>query len=237
MSKATIRADLKQNYDNYYTDQEAEWRALGAIDKSDNIVAMCADIPHGSVLEIGAGEGSLLQQLAARSFSEELHALEISASGVQAIRSKNIAGLRDCQLFDGYAVPYGNDRFDLVVLSHVVEHLEHPRQLLAEAARVGRHLFVEVPLEDTLRMPSDYAADKVGHINFYSPKTIRRLLQTSELVVLAQRVMPASRAIHRYYGGFRGGVSHAIKAVTLAIAPSVAVRVFTYHSALLCRRM
>lgn len=237
MSKASVRVGLQQNYDGYYTDGESEWRCLGAIDKADNIVAMCAKIAHGSVLEIGAGDGSLLQQLSDRGFSEDLHALEISASGVQTIRSKNIAGLRDCQLFDGYTLPYDNDRFDLVVLSHVVEHLEHPRQLLAEAARVGRHLFVEVPLEDTLRMTSDYVADRVGHINFYSPKTIRRLLQTSELVVLAQRVTPASRAIHKYYGGFKGGVSHAIKAAVLAIAPSVAVRLFSYHSALLCRRM
>ncbi len=51
--------------------------------------------------------------------------------------------------------------------SHVVEH---PRTLLHEARRVARHVFVEVPLEHNLRLPRDFAADDLGHINAYTRK-------------------------------------------------------------------
>ena len=236
MNNASVRADLLQSYDTYYSEGESEWRRIGAIDKAQNIVDLCGDYSHRSVLEIGAGEGSLLKQLSDRKFATDLFALEISSSGVEAIRAKGIEGLRECQLFDGYRVPYETGQFDLVVLSHVIEHVEHPRQLLAEAARVGKLLFIEVPLEDTLRMPGDYVPDKVGHINFYSPKTIRRLLQTSNLEVLSQSVTTPSKAVHRYYNGKKGALSHSIKSALLALAPGLAVRLFSYHSSLLCRR-
>jgi hypothetical protein len=42
--------------------------------------------------------------------------------------------LAEARTYDGYRIPYGDKRFDLAVLSHVVEHLEHPRLLLYEAS-------------------------------------------------------------------------------------------------------
>ena len=86
-------------------------------------------------------------------------------------------------------------RFDLAVLSHVLEHAEHPRRLLAEASRVARVLFVEVPLEDTWRLARDFTPDAVGHINFYSMASLRRLVQSCGLEVLDERVVPPGRAI------------------------------------------
>ena len=32
----------------------------------------------------------------------------------------------ETKLFDGYTIPYKNKTFDLVVLGHVIEHVEHP---------------------------------------------------------------------------------------------------------------
>ena len=46
-------------------------------------------------------------------------------------------GLVESKLFDGARVPYPDNSFDLAYMSHVVEHLEHPRQLIYEAARVA----------------------------------------------------------------------------------------------------
>ena len=115
-------------------------------------------VPHASLLEIGAGEGALLARLAELGFASALHAAEISESGVQAIRARGIPGLIDCRRFDGETLPWADASFDLAVLSHVLEHAEHPRRLLAEATRVARAVFVEVPLEDTWRLPRDFRA-------------------------------------------------------------------------------
>ena len=87
-------------------------------------------------------------------------------------------------MFDGYRTLYADNQFDLVLLSHVVEHVEHPRLLLYEAARVGKRLFVEVPLEDNVRLSDDFVFDHVGHINVYSRKTMRR----EQLARISRRV-------------------------------------------------
>jgi len=235
MKNMTTSCQLKENYENYYEDGDSEWRMLGARDKVANIISLCNSLPHGTILEIGAGEGSILKRLSEVNFGEELYALEISQSGVDTIKSRDIPRLVECLLFDGYDIPYADGRFDLAILSHVVEHVEFPRKLLYEAARVAKHVFVEVPLEDTLRLKSDFVFDKVGHINFYSPITIRRLIQTCRLEVLKQIVTNPSKAVHVYRSGRKGLVSYYIKEFLLGFFPGVATRIFTYHSALVCK--
>lgn len=241
-SAACAMPDLKVNdhflkaYDDYYVAEDPLWRRLGAIDKAATIVDLCRDVPHDSILEIGAGDGSILQRLSELGFGYEVHAAEISRSGIDAIRAKQISTLVDCHLFDGYRLPFADDQFGLAVLSHVVEHVEHPRQLLYEAARVAKHLFVEVPLEDMSRMRRDFVADRVGHINFYSPRTIRWLVQSCGLRVIRQVTTNASRATYVYQSGSRGAINHRIKQLLLAAAPRFATRHFTYHESLICAK-
>jgi ubiquinone/menaquinone biosynthesis C-methylase UbiE len=234
MSTIKTNDKLQENYENYYADEDAEWRRLGALDKADNIVRLCGSVPHQSVLEIGAGEGSILARLAELSFSDRLYALEISSSGIAAITSRAIPGLKEATIFDGYTVPYPDDSFDVAFMSHVLEHVEFPRRILYEAARVARYVFVEVPLEDISRQPSEYAFDKVGHINHYSPRTIRWLMQSSNLRVLAQEVTNPSRIVYTYAGGRRALLNYYVKKTLLNVMPSVATRHFSYHCAVLC---
>ena len=178
MADITIREELKQHYSHFYNDKEEKWRWVGSIDKVKNIVDLCEHIPHNTILEIGSGEGSNLQRLSQISFGKRLYSLEISETGVEAIAKKNITGLVGNLIYDGYNVPYEDDTFDLAILSHVIEHVEYPRRLLYEAARVAQHVFIEVPLEENLRMPKNFILRKVGHINFYTFKNIRHLVQS-----------------------------------------------------------
>ncbi len=229
--------DLRRHYDAYYDAGASEWRRLGALAKAENLVALCASLPHASVLEIGAGEGALLARLAVLGFGERLVAAEISRSGARAIRARRIANLASPVRFDGGTLPFADAQFDLAVLSHVLEHAEHPRRLLAEAARVAHTVFIEVPLEDTWRLPREFTPDPVGHINFFSPRSLRRFVQTCGLAVLAERVAPQAREAMVFRSGARGALAHALKRLGLRIAPALATRLFSYHGALLCRRV
>jgi ubiquinone/menaquinone biosynthesis C-methylase UbiE len=213
---------------------ESEWCRLGAIDKADNIVGLCRDVPHASILEVGAGEGSILSRLAELGFGEAHTAIEVSESGVEAIRSRSLPTLVECRLFDGERIPFGDGAFDLVVLSHVIEHVENPRKLLYEAKRVARRVFVEVPLEHNLLLPRDFVADDLGHINAYTSKTVRRLVQSCGLEVLAQTVTNRSRETYEYHGDRLGGLKYWIKELALRMAPGVATSIWTYHGSLLC---
>jgi ubiquinone/menaquinone biosynthesis C-methylase UbiE len=234
MNTVGVDPRLQRNYDEYYADV-SEWRELGAIDKANNIRALCASYAPSTVLEIGAGEGAVLQRLADGGFGRRHYALEISASGVECIRGRRIPSLVECLQFDGYAVPYADATFDLAILSHVLEHVEHPRLLLNEAARVANYVFIEVPLEHNRGLPRDFVWDTVGHINFYTAQTIRLLVQSCGHEVLDQRETHPARRQYQYRLGAKGNLAYLLKELALRTAPSVAQRQWTYHSSLLIR--
>ena len=178
-----------------------------------------------------------MKRLSELNFAKEFYALEISSTGVTTIKNKHIPLLKECSLFDGYNISYEDNRFDLAILSHVIEHVEYPRKLLYEAKRIAKYVFVEVPLEDTLRLPQNFVFDKVGHINFYSPKTIRRLIQTCNLEVIGQRQLTTnpSKDIYVFQKERKGQMHYYIKEFLLRFFPFVAIKLFTYHSSLICR--
>ncbi|MBN2043834.1 MAG: class I SAM-dependent methyltransferase [Anaerolineales bacterium] len=235
MPEQKVSNYLLDNYQDYYQDVDKEWRRLGALDKVNNILDVCAQVPHSTVLEIGAGDGAILQQLDALNFGEKLFAIEIVQNAVERINQLGIPHLAECRLFDGYTIPYPDDFFDLVILSHVVEHLEYPRALLMEAQRVGRHIFIEVPLEDTARLPKDFRFTATGHINAYHGRGIRHLVQSTGLEVLCQTVINPSKDVLVYRYGRRGQLQYWVREIALRIMPRLAQRVFTYHSAILAK--
>lgn len=71
----------------------------------------------------------------------------VSWVGVDIEESPEVAGRTraDAEFvtFDGRRLPFGDESFELVYCKQVLEHVEHPRELLAEVARVlspGGHL-------------------------------------------------------------------------------------------------
>jgi SAM-dependent methyltransferase len=234
MNKMETSRFFMSNYDYYYEDGDSKWRWLCAFDKAKNIETLCKDLPIKSVIEIGAGEGSILKRLSDLEFAQELYALEISRTGIAAIKNKEISRLKDCSLFDGYNIPYDKKKFDLAVLSHIVEHAEYPRKLLYEAKRIAKFVFVEVPIEETIRLPQDFVFDRVGHINFYSPKTIRRLLQTCNLCVLSQKITNPSKDVYTFQKGKMGLFNFYTKEYLLKFFPVLSTKIFTYHFSIIC---
>jgi len=234
MNKLKVSEHLRSSYEDYYTDGISEWRWLRAIDVTRNIQSLCKNLSINSVIEIGAGEGSVLKRLSDLDFAKELYALEISPTGIETIKNRNIHCLKECSLFDGYDIPYENKKFDLAVLSHVIEHIEYPRQLLYEAKRIAKYIFVQVPLEDTFRRSRDFVLDTVGHINFYSPKTIRLLIQTCNFRVIDQRITTSSKEFNIFDRGKKGLVKFYIKESLLRFSPLIATKILIYNSALIC---
>jgi hypothetical protein len=233
MNELLVSDKLKANYDAYY-DGESEWRAIGAKEKVKNIVDACSGIPHDSILEIGSGDGAILNGLADAKFGTNLFSLEISASAVATIARRKIANLRECRIFNGYDIPYTTGQFDLAIVSHVLEHAEHPRKLLYEASRAAAFVFIEVPLEDTIRLKSDFVFSSVGHINYYTWRTIRLLVQSCELQVLSQVITNPSRSAYEYRSGRIGLAKHALRQALLRCSQSLACELFTYHCSILC---
>jgi ubiquinone/menaquinone biosynthesis C-methylase UbiE len=180
--------DVKSAYDQFYVDNDDAWRMLGARSKAKNITEVCKDLNPQKVLEVGAGDGSILHFLNEWGFGKELYALEIAESGVEVIRKRALKNLVEVKAFDGYKIPYADDSFDLIILAHVLEHVEHERILLRELKRVAKHIVIEVPLDYRFGIDKrmkhflDY-----GHINMYTPTAIRFLLQSEGLEIVADK--------------------------------------------------
>ena len=85
-------------------------------------------------------------------------------------------------------------RFDLVVASHVVEHVAEPTAVLRRLAHHladGGRLFVEVPMECWGRPP--FHDEPVTHINFFVPGSLRRCFEEAGLEVASCRL---TRSLH-----------------------------------------
>lgn len=189
MDREIVSSGLQTAYDNFYVDLDDQWRMLSAKYKAQNILDVCQGRQFRKVLEVGAGDGSILDHLSRHNFSEELHAVEISQSGVDQIKRRNINGLISVQVFDGYQIPFEDHAFDLVILSHVLEHVEFERMLLREIRRVAKLVVIEVPRDYR------YGVDKrmkhflaYGHINMYTPTSLRFLLQTEGFNVIKDKI-------------------------------------------------
>jgi len=229
MADPPIDPKLREFYERSYHGTSAfregttEW-------KLRHLYELCAGVPHATVLDVGAGEGSFAQRFCDDGFALEVTALEVSSSAVAAIKSRDIACLVDAAVFGGSALPHDDDSFDLVTMINVMDHAENPRLLLREAARVGRHVYIHVPLEDTVRL--DCSTEAVGRISFFSHKTMRSLVRTTGLELVAERISVAPGT-----DADRGRARRArAKQAAHRVLPRAAEALFTYHLSLLCRR-
>lgn len=153
----------------------------------------------GNVLDFGGDRGDLIVDLvrASRRFVYEISGVDPIA-GVEALRS-----LEECS----------QHRFDLIVTSNVLEHVGSPRDVIAQIATVcgpDTLVFTEVPLESVTGLRTRLkriaqagllavthpaaALQIVGpgmfqlmheHVNYYSQKSLNRLMEVSGFKVLA----------------------------------------------------
>ena len=227
-------------YASYYgTAAKLDWYEVCAPDKARNILDLCLPLNAQRVLDVGAGNGSVLQRYLDGGLGAEVHAVEISDSGLVELRKRMDSRFIKATAYDGVRIPYPNDSFDLAILSHVLEHVEHPRLLLHEIRRVAKRVYIEVPLE-CLRyrhnLRGDWAMDTTGHINYYSEDILRRQLQTSGWHVDRIEVRRPSPDAYTFAHGKLGLLQWLAKCAVLAFAPRLASGLFCWHCAALCTR-
>lgn len=235
-----VSPEIKALYTDYYgSEQGKAWRDTGAVDKADNIVNVWRETKsqpaRPSIVEIGCGEGAVAAALAERGFFSDYLGFDLSTSGIAEAKARNVPGaVFKVSEGDDIAVP---DRSaDLAVLSHVVEHLEHPRVLLREAARIAPYVAVEVPLELTARAPKDYEVDALGHINKYNSTAIRHLVQSCGFEVLVAHTTSMSLATTQFFEkSFKRRMVWEIRTRGLQLVPPLAKQLFTYHEILLLK--
>lgn len=238
MKDTNINISLQSMYDDYYqnNDRTILKRELTALETLKHIQSVCDISDTNKILDVGAGEGSLLECLSKLDYSYQLYGVEISTSGIETINSKKIPKLVEILQFDGYKIPYPDKYFDLAICLHVLEHVEHERLFLAELKRVANRVIIEVPLEHTFRIGRSIRAEKsYGHINFYTVDTFLNVLKTCSMKVINYKVLTFSQQFECFlYGEFMGRIKHTIRSMSLYLFPKLAPSLMIYVCVVMC---
>ncbi len=98
--------------------------------------------PGSRVLDVGCGDGALLDYLVHRK-DVDGRGIELSQAGVNACVAQGLSviqGDADTDLAD-----YPSDAFDYVVLSQTLQATARPREVLRQLVRIGRRAVVSLP--------------------------------------------------------------------------------------------
>jgi len=218
------------------------WRTLGAVGKADHVIELCDRVgarPQ-STLDVGCGDGALLCELATRGFGGRLHGLEIAQAAVAIASARS--GIDSVELYDGRDLSCEKRRYDLGIVSHVLEHVTEPELLLAEVARVCRTVVVEVPLEHNLsarRVAKREHSAEVGHLQRLSRASMRAIVARAGLHLAAELEDPLPLRAHTFFAVSAAARAHArvkwaVRTTVHRLAPWMARRLFTVHYTCIC---
>lgn len=108
--------------------------------------------PGGRLLEVGCGSGAVLQSMQKKGW--QVSGLDFDQAAVDNAKAKGL------EVYHGQLADqaFADETFDAVVMSHVVEHLPSPFEVLAECRRILKRDGVLVLLTPN--------ADSMGHRHF-----------------------------------------------------------------------
>jgi SAM-dependent methyltransferase len=227
-----------------------EWCTVGARDKALSVVSLARGHGVRDVIEIGCGTGPLLAQLDQFGFAERYWGCEPMAALCAQVRQKRIERLVevDCTTFEDGT--FGGRRFDLAILSHVLEHVLNPGQLLGRALDRATYVLVEVPIEANVSgnvraavrrrlRGKPRTTNDAGHIQFFSVGDLRKLARWSGGEILAQRLYFPSevyRAMRASNRGVRRAYLDGIAIGERLLGNRALARLYYGHCAVLLRR-
>jgi 2-polyprenyl-3-methyl-5-hydroxy-6-metoxy-1,4-benzoquinol methylase len=138
----------------------------------------------GSVLDVGCGEGVLVQKWAQRLGQRRVVGIDLEEESIQAGWAEHQAPNLEYRVMQAENLPFADGEFDLACAIEVLEHVPDPEHTVAEMARcAGSHLLVSVPREPLWRMLNmargAYWRDlgnTPGHLNHWSRRSFESLL-------------------------------------------------------------
>ncbi len=166
-----------KRYPNYYALAKARWAQI-----ERNLIEKSGEHCELALLDIGAGHG-FLGWAAARSGKVQLKeytAVEPDHTFRQSLENTWRRSWPSVKFFAFASLPQVPGRFDLVVLSHVLEHLPDPRPTLEsvrEKLSPNGMVFIEVPNQDYR-----FKQYLFPHVLFFNRQSLETLVRGSGLM-------------------------------------------------------
>jgi SAM-dependent methyltransferase len=128
-----------------------------------------------SIVDLGCATGNYCLHLATLGYA--MRGVDVNAEYIRIARERGV----DAHLMEA-RIPFDDASCDTVLLSEVLEHVEHPLPLLAEARRVARqNVLITTPNSDAIEslqrqgVVYEHFAD-LDHKNFFTEESLGALL-------------------------------------------------------------
>jgi SAM-dependent methyltransferase len=183
-------------YDKYGSGNPLVRRLMDGFERSlDELLDRAA--PR-SLLDVGCGEGVLVQRWAQRLDGGRLVGIDLQEDSIQAGWAEHPAPNLEYRVMEAGKLPFADGEFELASAIEVLEHLPDPQQTLSEMARCAtRHLLISVPREPVWRMLNlargaywSELGNSPGHLNHWSKRSIVELLSRHGEVVEVRSPFP-----------------------------------------------
>ncbi len=194
-----MRTDYDKLY-SQYSPTQLDWTKKVGIWKARELCDLLEDEPTGSILEIGTGRGDVLN--ACLPFKLK-YGTDISSEALELHKREygnNNHILHDA---DSAALPFKDKQFDFVLLCDILEHVEDPVKLLREAGRVGKNVFLKIPVENALFVKIMHKLRNVeyghqhpsGHLYCWKLKDILRIIDEAGFVIKKSKFISTSNQL------------------------------------------
>ena len=111
-------------------------------DRSDLMLICDLVEPRTKVLDVGCGNGELLELLASRK-NVDARGVEISQEGVNRCVTKGLSVVQGDA--DSDLETYPDQAFDYVIMSHTIQATARPKEVLTQMLRIGKQSIVSFP--------------------------------------------------------------------------------------------
>jgi ubiquinone/menaquinone biosynthesis C-methylase UbiE len=112
----------------------------------DEIIQIIKPLKIQNILDVGCGEGFTLKRIYDSGIKSKAEGIEYLDSAIKIGKKENPS----IKIKKGtiYKLPYPDNKFDLVICTEVLEHLENPELALMELKRVSnKYVLISVPNE------------------------------------------------------------------------------------------
>jgi 2-polyprenyl-3-methyl-5-hydroxy-6-metoxy-1,4-benzoquinol methylase len=150
-----------------------------------------------SILEVGCGEGYMLQALVQGGVGAALHGVDFSAPAIADAKLR-LGARAELEARDACELADDGRQFDLVMMCEVLEHIPDPGQMLPILERLTRqHLLLSVPWEPMFRGLNMARGKHVSawgndpeHVNHWSRRGFFRFIEQRFTILEAPLVAP-----------------------------------------------
>jgi len=147
-------------------------------------------IDFKSLLDVGCGDGLLLEHLRKIYPKKTFVGADISETALKAARGKKLT----VKKIDGEKLPFKDNSFDAVVSVQVLQHVENPDKFIKELQRVSKkfvlinapnHSWWRFRVKKMIGLKPDIMVGETRHTSFFDFMKLKELLEKNRLEIIS----------------------------------------------------